>query len=422
MKFIEILKLKNKLFFLFFLITLGLISIGAMGTTYVNAMKKNIDALYFGSLIPVTELTDILHDYSNTLALTLYKASRGTISESEVYENMQNALDDIDKKWKSYKSHYKGEDELEYLEYADMELVATQHYFKKIMKLARDDSALRRLSMITLEKNLTTIEQVIQRLLTYEVDVAHYERQKFLYTYKNILKQIGFILTFVIVGVLTILLYVLSGIEKKQLHLELLTKKLKLANKKLAKVSYTDTLTNLHNRRYFNLIYERELKRAKRSKTYISFMMVDIDFFKQYNDTYGHLEGDEALKKVAKVLQANFKRPSDYIFRLGGEEFGVLLSETDESNTARLARALCDNIKGAHIKHQKSSICEYLTLSIGIACCVADRSLDNELLLSKADEMLYKAKETGRDKYSITTDISVTTPLKFPSIVEEKTA
>lgn len=191
--------------------------------------------------------------------------------------------------------------------------------------------------------------------------------------------------------------------------LEITTKKLKRANKKLENVSYTDALTSLHNRRYFNLIYDRELKRAKRTKSYITFMMIDIDFFKQYNDTYGHIEGDFALKSVAKVLKDFLKRPSDYVFRLGGEEFGVILIDTDESNSARLAREICDGVRLREIKHESSKAHEFLTISIGVVCCVADEALNEEILISRADEMLYKAKESGRNGYVITTNVSEAT-------------
>jgi len=422
MKFLEALKLKSKLFFLFFLITLGLVSIGIMGTSYVDDMKKNIDALYFGSLVPVTELNEILQTYDATLSLTLHRAARGDISESEVFEIMENSLSKIKKKWSYYKSHYQTEEEMEYIDYVDMEIQNINHYFQKVMDLVADGKSFRSLSLPLLERKIADIQTVIQKLLRYEIDVAHYEREKFLYTYKNIMKQIGFILTIVLIGVLGVSLYVFRGIENDHDKLQKVAKKLKIVNKKLESVSYTDTLTTLHNRRYFNFIYARELKRAKRSKNYISFMMIDIDFFKQYNDTYGHLAGDEALKKVAKVLKSSFKRPSDYLFRLGGEEFGVLLSGTDASNTALLARHLCENIKKAHIEHKNSSVSQYLTLSVGVACCIADNALDDAVLLSRADEMLYKAKETGRDRYIITTDVTLATPMEYDHDEKEQIA
>ena len=225
-------------------------------------------------------------------------------------------------------------------------------------------------------------------------------------------------MTLIILAVLVISYQVFRSIQNDNTKLEVATKKLKKANKKLENVSYTDSLTSLHNRRYFNMLYTRELKRAKRTHSYITFMMLDIDFFKQYNDTYGHIEGDYALKSVAKVLKETLKRPSDFVFRLGGEEFGVLLTQTDESDSAKLARDICDAIKAREIKHEASSINEYLTMSIGVVCCIADDALDEDVLISRADETLYRAKETGRDRYIITTDVSEAKP----QTIEEKIA
>ncbi|MDF1877904.1 GGDEF domain-containing protein, partial [Sulfurimonas sp. SAG-AH-194-L11] len=135
-------------------------------------------------------------------------------------------------------------------------------------------------------------------------------------------------------------------------------------------------------------------------------MMLDVDFFKQYNDTYGHIEGDYALQTVAKVLQKTLQRPSDYVFRLGGEEFGVLLTDTDESNSAKLARAICDAVRAKKLKHENSSVNKFVTISIGVVCCIADDVLAEEVLISRADEMLYEAKGTGRDRYIITSNVS----------------
>ena len=390
-----------------------------MGTTYVNAMKKNIDSLYFGSLVPVTELNEILQKYHNGLADTVYKASRNEMSSSEIVFNLEDALRDIEKKWKSYMSHFKSEDEMEYVEYTNMEIQATNRYFKQILYAAKNGKDLQKISISTLEDKVEYIHRVLQKLINYEVNVANYERKKFLNTYKVMLLQISIILSIIIVSVLAILFYVFRSIQKDQTQLEITAKKLKIANKKLENASYTDSLTGLHNRRYFNFIYERELKRAKRSNSYITFMMLDIDYFKQYNDTYGHVEGDYALKSVAKVLKDTLKRPSDYVFRLGGEEFGVLLSDTDESSSAKLAREICDAVRGRELKHENSKAGEFVTISIGVVCCVADDALDDEVLISRADEMLYEAKESGRDRYIITSNVSAATT---KPINEEKIA
>ena len=406
MKFIEAMKLRSKLFILFVLITMGLFSIGIMGTNYINSMKKNIDSLYFGSLIPITELNKVLQTYHYGLGNSVYKLTRNDVPLSEAKTDIENALRVVKRNWQSYMSHFKSEDELEYVNYANTEIISINNYFKKILEVIENDkSKVDKISVATLEKRLSVIHQVLQKLITYETKVANYERKTFLHTYDSIIFQIGMILGLIILSLLSISLYVFRSIQNDQTKLELAAKKLKIANKKLENASYTDSLTNLHNRRYFNFMYEKELKRAKRNKNYITFMMLDIDFFKQYNDTYGHVEGDFALKSVAKVLQDKLRRPSDYVFRLGGEEFGVLLSETDESHSARLAREICDAVRAREIKHAGSKVHKYLTISIGVVCVIADDKIDENVLISRADEMLYRAKESGRDRYIITTKL-----------------
>ena len=406
MKFIEALKLKSKLFILFILITMGLLSIGVMGTTHINAMKKNMDALYFGSLVPVTELNEIIHTYSGTLSGTIYKASRSEISPSETASDIENALFNIKRKWKSYESHYKSDEELQYVGYASLEIEAANSYFLRILKATLEGKNLEKLSISNLEKIVTHVDLVVQKLINYEVSSAKYERKKFLNRYNATVKELGLALIVIIIAILIISYNVFVSIQQDHTKLEYAAKKLKQINKKLENVSYTDTLTSLHNRRYFNLVYDRELKQAKRDKSYITFMMLDIDYFKQYNDTYGHVEGDNALREVAKVLKETLKRPNDYVFRLGGEEFGVLLTKTNESNSARLARDICDSIRERKIKHANSKVNEFLTISIGVVCCTADESLHNEILISRSDEMLYEAKDSGRDRYVITSNVS----------------
>ncbi len=406
MQFIEALKLRSKLFFLFVLITIGLISVGIMGSMHINSMKKNIDSLYFGSLVPVTELNDIIQTYHNGLAATVHKVTRDEISYSEAASSIDKSLLKINKIWKNYESHFKRDDELQYLEYTGLEIQSVNNYFVRILKASLNEVDLSRLSLTILEKKISHIDIVIQKLINYEVSIANYERKKFLKSYHNTIMQLGVVLSLIIAAILGISMYVFMSIQKDHTKLEEATKKLRRANKKLENASYTDSLTGLHNRRYFNMIYDRELKRAKRNNSYITFMMLDIDFFKQYNDTYGHIEGDEALKSVAKVLKDTLRRPADFVFRLGGEEFGVLLIQTDESNSAKLAREICDAVRGKEIQHEGSKVNQYLTISAGVVCCIADSALNEDILISRADEMLYEAKETGRDRYVITSNVS----------------
>lgn len=419
MNFIETLKLRSKLFFLFILITFGLITVAIIGYIQISGMKKNMDSLYFGSLVPVVELHSIMQKYNNNLFYSIHAAAREDLDTQELSQIIDDSLHIILKKWKSYESHFKRYEEMEYVEYAASEIETTNQYFKKILDAVANGQDITTININILEKKISHINGVIDKLLRYEINIAQYERKSFLQNYQQITSQLGIAFLLIIIAVLVISFYVFESIQKDQTQLELTTKKLRRANKKLENVSYTDSLTGLHNRRYFNLVFERELKLAKRNKSYITFMMLDIDFFKQYNDTYGHIEGDYALKSVAKVLKDTLKRPNDYVFRLGGEEFGVLLSDTDESNSAKLAREICDAVKGRELKHEKSTACEFVTISIGVVCCVADDALVDDLLIQRADEMLYHAKESGRNRYIITSNVSEATTKSLEEIEEQ---
>lgn len=406
MQFIEALKLRSKLLFLFLFVTLGLITIGIVGAFHIDATKKNLDSMYFGSFVPVTELNEILQLYHSQIAGTLYQAKSEQISPSQAVIQVDDALKKIEKTWALYEAHYKKQEEIPYIEYSTLEMQSINTYFKKLIKTYGQNADEALLVLQTIESNISHIHLVLQKLINYEGDMAQFERKKFLSDYNKTLLNLGIILALVILVVIGTMMYVFKSIQKDQTQLEIATKKLKSANKKLENASYTDTLTHLYNRRYFNMVYDRELKRAKRTHSYITFMMLDVDFFKQYNDTYGHLEGDAALRAVAKALQDVLKRPSDFIFRLGGEEFGVLLTQTDEKDSARLAEAICKRVHEKEIRHETSKASEFLSISIGLVCCVADDALDSHLLMSQADAMLYVAKEQGRNRYTITTDVS----------------
>jgi diguanylate cyclase (GGDEF)-like protein len=404
MGLLEAFKLKSKLFFVFVLINIGLFAIGVVGFININDMKKNIDRVYFGSLVPVTELSSILQTYYGELSHTLHRYNDEQISQGQASSQIEDGVVKIKKRWKSYSSHFKRDEEMEYIEYAQLELDGTNNYFLHIVQLLNNDNEEgKKISLIQLEKHLSNINGVLQKLIKYEVEVARYERKNFLQSYDVIKMQLIVALAVIIFIIIGIVFYVFRGISYDHTRLKRATLNLKKANKRLEEVSYTDALTSLYNRRYFNLVYERELKRAKRDKESVTFMMLDIDYFKQYNDTYGHLEGDNALVLVAKTLKEKFQRPTDYIFRLGGEEFGVLFTQSEKENSKRLADEMCVLVKSKKLEHKGSKIDKFLTLSIGVAWAKAEVVEDEDKLLALADKMLYEAKEGGRNRAVIAT-------------------
>lgn len=175
------------------------------------------------------------------------------------------------------------------------------------------------------------------------------------------------------------------------------TRRLDNANKKLALLSATDDLTGLENRRAAYTDLNREWQRHVRDKLKLSVMMIDIDYFKDYNDTYGHLAGDQSLKSVADVLKGSFNRPADIVARYGGEEFLAILPNTD-AESELLAEQCCRAVEGMRIPHEKSRVSRYVTISIGVTTLLPDNSSDIHLLLDRADQALYAAKSAGRNR------------------------
>ncbi|NPA65585.1 MAG: diguanylate cyclase [Epsilonproteobacteria bacterium] len=406
MKYLETLQLKKRLFLLFGFITFGLVILGLIGTVNLKQMKTQVDNLYFGSLVPVTELNDILYTYNASLSSTLYKAKFGLISNDDVESQIIVHLSQIEKIWQEYKNQYKTIEEMPYVNYTSSEIQHVNEYFYKVMLASKKGADLRKLNTALLEKKLEHISLVVKRLLNYEIDVAKLNRNEFRKNYLVTMKTEIILLIAIIFAILMVTYIIFKSIQNETKKLESMAKKLQAVNKKLESASYTDSLTGLFNRRYFNYIFSREIKRAKRERKYITFMMIDIDYFKQYNDTYGHIAGDNTLKKVALAIRECFRRPSDFVFRLGGEEFGVLLVGTDEHNSMKLAREMCKKVKEQKIEHKSSKVADIVTVSVGVVCCIADESLDEEILIKKADDMLYKAKENGRDQCAVTTDVN----------------
>ena len=399
MKFIDALRLKNKLFFLFILITLGLSFIGVLGTLNLISMKKKIDALYFGSFITVINLDEISNAYHTDIETNLYLAKEKIISPQEAIDTMDNAFVEIDKNWTNYQNHYKIPKERPYINYSAKEMESSKLYFQQFKQVCQNGCDVSELSVETLTSRINHIESIISKLRSYEIQNAEYQRQELLSSYHQTQIKLGSILFLVSGGVLLILFIVFKSIQKDHSALEVISNKLQLANKKLENASYTDSLTNLYNRRYFNIVIDREIRRAIRAKSEITFMMLDVDFFKQYNDTYGHIEGDKALVYVAKNLKSILKRPGDFIFRLGGEEFGVLLIDADAQESEALAGKICHSMEAQEIPHSGNKVSSYLTISIGAVSCVADEKLNEEDIIKQADKKLYEAKEGGRNRY-----------------------
>lgn len=169
---------------------------------------------------------------------------------------------------------------------------------------------------------------------------------------------------------------------------------------KLKRLATYDGLTNIPNRFFFDGFFLEQVKLAARHKTSIGVLMIDIDYFKQYNDSYGHLQGDECLKLVAKALSQCVERPTDCVARYGGEEFVIVLPSTDLEGVEYLAEKLLATASALNLPHS-GSVFKKLTISIG-GTIIDHGSLDVQQVIARADKNLYKAKNSGRNKAVIT--------------------
>lgn len=182
-------------------------------------------------------------------------------------------------------------------------------------------------------------------------------------------------------------------------EMEKLQEELKKSNALLQRLSVLDGLTGISNRRHFDEMLDQEWKRAVREKLEIALVLLDIDFFKKYNDGYGHQDGDDCLKQVASTLYGTIQRTSDFLARYGGEEFVAILPGTDVEGAVKLAEEMRANVEKKNIPHAYSDVANHISISLGIAVMQPDMSDKPEFLLAKADDALYKAKEEGRNRY-----------------------
>lgn len=168
-----------------------------------------------------------------------------------------------------------------------------------------------------------------------------------------------------------------------------------------------DGLTRVPNRRRFDEAFEEEKGRSIRSGSPLSILMIDIDLFKAYNDAYGHLQGDDILRLVAKTLEKSLRRPGDLFARWGGEEFVALLPDTDMSGAYIVAEQLRKAVQEMGIAHEKSPMDRVITVSIGVATSIPEDESSYANLLQWADEAMYRAKALGRNRvicYEVSTD------------------
>ena len=201
-------------------------------------------------------------------------------------------------------------------------------------------------------------------------------------------------------------------LARVRVHLQLrfLTRKvqeqaiaLQQANHELQRLAHLDGLTQVANRRQFDRYFTQEWSRLAREQQPLSLILCDIDYFKPYNDYYGHQAGDACLQQVAQMLDRSVRRPADLVARYGGEEFAVILPNTPGEGASRVCQILQSAISKLEIIHGRSPISPYVTVSLGVSCRVPSHEVEAASLIAAADRALYAAKAQGRDRYCLET-------------------
>ena len=194
-----------------------------------------------------------------------------------------------------------------------------------------------------------------------------------------------------------------ADLVESQLHNEICDRQkaqaaLSLANRELEKLSVLDSLTQVANRRRFDNYLLQEWQKHKQEKTPISLILCDIDYFKLYNDTYGHPIGDYCLQQVALAIECVIESTTGLVARYGGEEFGIILSNVDSVEALKIAQRIAVHVNKLHVVHQKSLVSEYVTISLGVYSLIPNSESSPELLIALADKALYQAKAQGRNR------------------------
>ncbi len=354
-----------KLAILSFIILTSLLTSSFMFNSQIDKLKKRIDYIYFGNYIPVLKLHTLEDNFENLIICmrTYKKCDRDRFFKV------------IKKEWDYYDNAFKGDEERIVVDKISIDVNNSLNYKTKIFEYK-------------------DVIKKINFLKQHEKDVAYKKRKDFLKEYSSMKDYLFYnMIILVFVSFLFIALIIYS-IIKKDNQLKILTKKYKME-------SITDAMTSLYNRKYFNQIFDNMPFISNANNWNTAFVMLDIDFFKQYNDTYGHDMGDITLKAVANSLKTYFNKDYEYVFRLGGEEFGVILFDIDKETLKECLKDVNKNIESLNIEHKNSKISHIVTISIGAVIYEANSYVSCNRLYKIADESLYLSKQNGRNQYTI---------------------
>jgi len=349
----------KKLLILPVIIIVSLVFSSFLFFNQIEKLKKQIDNLYFATFTPVHKLHNIARLYEKTIYI------------KNISKNDKNK---IIKDWKYYFTSYKTKNEMLILNKINVDI---NNSFKKY-----DD------------KLLSVILKEINSLIVFEVEEARLQRKSFLLKYVKMNDYLTYSLVIILLLSLILVAYIIFLNLQKHTELEKLTNKYKID-------SITDSLSSLYNRKHFDKVFSKMPIIAYENNWTCAFVMVDIDFFKPFNDTYGHDMGDMVIKSVANTLKESFNKKYEYVFRIGGEEFGIIVFDISVEKLKKSLDNFASNIKELNIEHSASDT-NILTVSMGVSLVDEYSSnIDTGDIYKKADNKLYHSKENGRNQYTI---------------------
>ncbi|WP_198304381.1 GGDEF domain-containing protein [Arcobacter vandammei] len=353
-----------KLLLLVFTVFMALIFSAILFNSQVEKLKKQIDLLYFGDFIPVVKLQAIKSDFENIIICL----------NQDKNCNIDKEKKSIMEEWSYYYSSFKTAKEKELIESINSELIKSF-----------DEN-----SIESYKRNLNNSDFLIK----YETKQAFSQRKAFLEEYEQMQNYIFYNILFILIFAFIIILFIVYQIIKKDKQLQILNKKYQIE-------SITDALTNLYNRKHFDTIFDSMTFISNENTWNSALVIIDIDYFKDYNDTYGHDMGDIALKKVSQCIKEHFSKKYEYSFRLGGEEFGVILFNINEDSLKNYLQELNEKVIKLQIEHKNSKILDLVSVSIGAVLYESKTYISANRLYKMADESLYLAKNNGRNRYKI---------------------
>ncbi|MGP1560796.1 MAG: GGDEF domain-containing protein [Helicobacteraceae bacterium] len=384
---------------IFLLIVVGIVFNSIFFLIYqtLAKMQTNIDLVYY----VVYKKILMLKDLNNLLGYEVQKIvvdyDKGKAEKEEAINRLIITKDSIEELWQDYRNEYRVKLAMDNKDTANSCIEASKHNIDNIIKKITNDGTL---SIPELYMEFYKVKNEVREMSKAQIENGVGIKKK-MDTYFD--RTVHFIIVLLVLSFAFIILIsylVVKSIKKNEQALKQAQIDLEETNKELHKNSITDGLTQLYNRRYFDIVFQKFYRRSLRSKIPIGIIILDIDYYKKYNDTYGHVKGDYVLKEISLKLTQLVKRADDYIFRLGGEEFCMLCFDCNTEALKKLSTKILEGIYELKIEHRASDVSPYVTVSLGFLSIVVQKDMSIEQILTTVDRALYNAKEEGRNRYA----------------------